>query len=278
MRADARAVVEAGPDGKPCYRTLRSAAPLLLRPTANGLHVVGGAAGPLGGDDVSLEMVVGSGAALVVRTLAASVALRGPVDRQAGNRGSADLCRREGVSEQPHSRFTVSASVGAGASLRWLPEPGVAASGCRHVTLSRLDLSAGATVIWRDEVVMGRHSEQTGAWACSLDVDLAGEPLLRHCMSVGPGAPAWDGPAVVGRARAVGSILVVGSPGGLALEGTPGRWPPPRPRAGPGGQACSDRVAVLSLPGPGLLVSAMAPTALSLRRLLHGALEHGLGD
>lgn len=242
---------------------------MLLRPTADGLHLVGGAAGPLGGDDLSLDLEVGSGAALVVRTVAASVALRGSPDQRASRQGSSELRHVDAISEQCHSRFTVSARLGPGASLRWLPEPGVAAAGCWHVSLSRLDLAASATAVWRDEVVMGRHGEQPGAWSSSLSADLAGNPLLRHCLSVGPGSPAWDGPAVVGRARAVGSILVVGSPG-VSLEGTSGGQLPSGHMARE--LTDTDRVTVLSLPGPGLLVSAMAATSLSLRRLLQGAL------
>ncbi|PZS22877.1 MAG: hypothetical protein DLM54_02315 [Acidimicrobiales bacterium] len=67
----------------------------------------------------------------------------------------------------------------------------------------------------------------------------------------------------------MGSILVVGSPG-VSLEGTSGGQLPSGHMARE--LTDTDRVTVLSLPGPGLLVSAMAATSLSLRRLLQGAL------
>jgi len=269
VRAEARAVVEAADDGRLIYRVLRSAAPLLLRPAANGLYLVGGAGGPLAGDEVSLDLEVGPGAELVLRTVAASVGRPGAPVRAAGQAspdGRAVDAGPDAPDDGPWSRFTVTARVAAGASLRWLPEPGVASTGCRHVVISRLDLDDGATVIWRDEVVLGRHGEDAGAWSSSLSADLAAAPFLRHCLTVGPGAPAWDGPAIAGRARAVGSMLVV--------EPSWGSGPPPL--GGPQGEAAGDRVVMLALPGPGILVSALATTALGLRRLLDQALAQSI--
>jgi urease accessory protein len=53
---------------------LRSDPPLVLRATPAGLHLVGGAAGPLGGDELALDITVGAGACLVVRSAAATLA------------------------------------------------------------------------------------------------------------------------------------------------------------------------------------------------------------
>jgi urease accessory protein len=40
-------------------------------------------------------------------------------------------------------------------------------------------------------------------------VNLDGHPLYRHELAVGPDADGWNGPAVLGTARATGSVLLV---------------------------------------------------------------------
>ncbi|MDQ1375363.1 MAG: urease accessory protein, partial [Actinomycetota bacterium] len=106
-------------------------------------------------------------------------------------------------------RLRVSASVGAGGSLVWHPEPGVAAAGCDHHSEAVVSLESGASLVWREEVVLGRHGEDGGRWTSSLSVDLAGTPLLRHRVELGAGTD-WHSPAVGGGARCHGSVLVVG--------------------------------------------------------------------
>ena len=71
MRACARVVAQADDAGVTRLTGLRSEPPLLLRhtPAAAGaatVHLLGGAAGPLGGDDLRLEIVVGERAQLRV--------------------------------------------------------------------------------------------------------------------------------------------------------------------------------------------------------------------
>ena len=56
---------------------LRSQAPLILRQTPEAVYLVGGAAGPLGGDVLELRIDVRAGATLRLRTAAAAVALPG---------------------------------------------------------------------------------------------------------------------------------------------------------------------------------------------------------
>ena len=67
MRAVARVVAE--PDGRGGTRLarLRSQAPLILRGTPESVYLVGGAGGPLGGDDLTIEIDVRPGAELTVR-------------------------------------------------------------------------------------------------------------------------------------------------------------------------------------------------------------------
>ena len=229
MRARARVVAEADGRGGTRLAVLRSEAPLVLRSTAAALYLVGGAGGPLGGDDLALEVEVGPGARLTLRTAAASIALpgRGP------------------------SVVTVDVTVAAGATFEWLPEPVVAARGCDHRLQSSIVLDAGARLVWREELVLGRHREGPGSVITQLHVDLDGAPLLRHELAVGHLHPAGAGPAVTAGARAVGSVLLVGD-----------GWAPTEPvLLGP-------TAAVLPLAGGGAQVVALADDAISLRGLL----------
>jgi len=76
----AHATVVAERDSRAMTRctTLRSSPPISLRPTTEGLHLVASAAGPIGGDDVCIDITVADAAALTIRTIAAQVALPGP--------------------------------------------------------------------------------------------------------------------------------------------------------------------------------------------------------
>jgi urease accessory protein len=217
---------------------IRSAAPIHVRQTPDGVYLVGGAAGPLGGDDLLLEIEVASGATLVVRSAAASLALPG--------------------SRRGPSTVTVHARVAPGGTLYWLPEPVIAGGGCDHRIFNRIDLAPGATVVWRDELVLGRGDEEPGRMESRIDATIAGRPLLRNLLTVGPGTPGWDGPAVIGSAGAAGSMLAAG----------PGLPAGPFPVAALGGSA-----SILALAGPGALACALAPDSLKLRELLDRALE-----
>lgn len=233
MRAAARVVASLGAGGRPSLSTLRSEVPLVLRATGGAeVHVVGGAAGPLGGDRLRLEIVVEAGAHLTVRTAAAAIVLPGAA-------GEA-------------SQYDIDARVADGASLHWLPEPTVAAGGCRHLATATVALAPTASLVWRDELVLGRHGETSGSLTSRTSVEVGGRPLLRQELAVDPSSPTWHSPAVVDRARAVGSTLVVDP-----------RWTEEWASVvlGPG-------AAVLPLDGPAALVSVVAPDAVELRRLL----------
>ncbi|GAA1647016.1 urease accessory protein UreD [Catellatospora bangladeshensis] len=236
MRALARIVAEADGRGGTRLARLRGEPPLQLRHTPDGsgaatVHLIGSAAGPLGGDDLRIEIEVGAGAVLCVRTVAASIALPG----------------RDGS----RSRVSVTAAVAGGGELRWLPEQLVAAAGCHHLALSTVELAEGARLLWREELICGRHGEQPGDAVISTSVNYGGAPLLRQSLTVGPATPGWDGPAVLGGSRATGSLLHVD------------------PAAAPGGPEVLGPTAVrLPLSGPATLVSATADDAHRLRGFL----------
>jgi urease accessory protein len=195
VRAEARLVAE--PDGRGGTRlsTVYGEPPLLPRRTGHRgathaeVHLVGGAAGPLGGDDLRIDVEVRPGARLVVRTVAASLA-------------------QPSLPSAP-STLTVTVTVGGNGALAWLPEPTIAVTGCDHLNRSIVDLDDGAELLWREEIVAGRHGEPPRDLGMAMTVRYAGRTLLRHDLSIGPRAKGWNGPAVIG-ARAAGTLLVVG--------------------------------------------------------------------
>ena len=254
MKASAHLVAEARPDGGTRLTALAGQAPLLLRqtdpaweqppsPDAAGtalVHLVGGAAGPLGGDELRCSVDVGPGARLRVRSIAASVALPGPHGRE--------------------SSLEITAQVAAGAALSWSPQPMIAARGAWHRTTARVDLAEDARLVWREETVLGRHGEESGSIATRLRVSRAGRVLLDQTLAVGPRYPGSLGAAVTGADRAVGTIVIV-NPAWAHVD--PADRLTLAPRDDTGGA-----IAVLPLPGPAVVVSALAPDGLALRRLL----------
>ncbi|WKX73929.1 urease accessory protein UreD [Streptomyces sp. XD-27] len=209
-------------------------------PGASEAHValVGAMSAPLGGDRLRLTAAVEEAAALRVTSTAATIALPG----------------RDGA---PATYDTV-LSVGDGARLRWLPEPLISAHGSDLTMTTRVDLAPTARLVLREEQVLGRAGEPPGRLTTRLTVHRAGRPLLDQELAYGPGAPGWDGAAVLGGHRAVGQLLVVDP----ALADRP-----PRP-------VLLGETAVLTpLAGPALLVTAVAGDALRLRRLLDDASE-----
>jgi urease accessory protein len=234
LLATARLRAEADGSGATRLAVLRSEPPLLLRPTGPGtVHLVGGAAGPLGGDRLRIEVTVGPGACLAVRAVAASLALPG----------------RDGAP----SRLSVVARVSAGGRLAWLPEPLIAAGRCRHVTDTTIDVAAGASLLWRDELVCGRHGERPGDVTVSTTLRIDGRVVYRHDLATG--GPGWSGPAVLGDARAVGSLLVVDP---AWAEGGPH---PAR--------VLAPTAAAMPLAGPAVLITALGPDTPTVRRLLN---------
>ena len=235
-----RAVVQARwEEGATRLTTLRSDPPVTLRATASAVYLAASAAGPLGGDAVDVEVDVGGGAAIDVRTVAATLVLPGPT----GLPSTSDY----------------SISVGRGGLLRWLPEPTVAVRGCDHRAVTRIDLAAGAGLVWREELVLGRHSEEGGSVLQRLEIDRVGAPLLRTEHALGPRWPGSTGPAGSAGHRAVGILVVVGPP--AVVVG---------PVAVPGAGAHN---ACAELASDAVVVWGVASTATALRSMLDRALQ-----
>ena len=233
MEAFARIVACADRPGRTAVTVLRGEPPLLPRctgprggPVAE-VHLVGGAAGPIGGDRLRIDVEVGPGAALVLRTVAATVALPGPT-------GEA-------------SSSTLSVRVASGGRFAWLPEPLVAAAGCDHVSESIVELDGGAHLVWRDELVAGRHGEQPGRLRQATRIRYDGVAVLHQELAIGPGT-VWTSPAVLGGARVAGNLVVV----------SPGQDPP--------AAASVAGAALMPLTGPAALWAGVATDVPTLRR------------
>ncbi|MFF3751919.1 urease accessory protein UreD [Streptomyces sp. NPDC002018] len=239
VRATARIV--ATPTGLP---VLAGEGPLALRRTrATGpgarVTVIGAMSAPLGGDRLAIEAEVREGARLTVDAAAATVALPG---RAAGP-----------------AHYDVRLTVGENAELNWLPQQLVSAYGSDLRMRTRVELAGTARLTLREEQILGRHGEGPGTLHTRLTVLRAGRPLLDQELAYGPGAPAgWDGGAVLGGHRAVGQLLLVGP----EFEEKPAM-----PRL------LGESAVLTPLAGPAVLVTAVAPDALRLRRVLDEVLD-----
>jgi urease accessory protein len=181
----AASVYAAAAGGRTRLTTLRSDGPLQLRPTPGAVYLAAGAGGPLRGDAWDLDIDVGPGADLTIRSTAATVALAG---------------RGDGW-----STFRVRASVADGARLRWLPEPTVAADGACHRSIAEIALAPGARLTWREESVLGREGELGGRLVVCTYAHRGEQPLLRSELALS----GQSDPVVRGGHRAMGSMLVV---------------------------------------------------------------------
>jgi urease accessory protein len=204
---------------------------------------VGSAAGPIGGDRFDLSVRVARGASLELRAAAATLVLPGPTRDGTGCPSTIDqrVCVEEG------------------AVLRWSPEPQILVAGCDHRVTSEVDLAPDASLVWKEEVVLGRHGEPTGSLLQGLRVDRAGRPLVRSELPVGPRWPGSSSAAGLGAARAVGSLLVVGPLARMVV-------PPIDDR--PNGI----RAAVMELADDAVVVNVVGPRPDAVRRALAAAM------
>ncbi|MFF1303483.1 urease accessory protein UreD [Streptomyces sp. NPDC058307] len=222
---------------------LESDGPLALRRTRGSgaetrVVLVGAMSGPLGGDHFTVQANVLTGARLRVGSAAATIALPGQTKGEA--------------------RYDVRLTVADGGELRWLPEQLISAGGSDLYVTTRIDLASTSRLVLREEQVLGRVGEEPGRLSSRLVLRVAGRTVLDQELSCGPGAPGgWDGPAVLAGHRAVGQLLVVRPE--FADEPVPA-------------QVLGEGAAVMPLAGPAALVTAVAPDARLLRRVLDAAL------
>jgi len=227
-------------DGPFHLRRLRTAG------SAAKVGIIGAMSAPLGGDRLTLDITAEDRAELEVTTAAATLALRGPTTSAA--------------------TYDVRLTVGEHASLRWLPQPLISATGSNLHQTYTVELAATARLTLREEQLLGRAGEEPGHLVSRILVHRAGRPLLDQQTAYGAPEPGWDGPAVLNGHRAVGQLLIVA--------------PRLDHRQDPIllGEGTKDGCAVLAplAGGPALLATAIAPTTSTLRKLLDEAYAHAL--
>ncbi|MGW4099498.1 urease accessory protein UreD [Mycobacterium sp. NPDC004974] len=134
------------------------------------LHLISTAATPLGGDTLTVRVVVEAGARLRIRTAAATMVLPGG-----------------------HTLRSVAQwEIEVAGQLDLDPQPTVVAGGSVHHTTTRLRLAESAQVRIRERVQIGRSGEQEGFWSSALYADVESTPLLRHRIELGCGAVGDD--------------------------------------------------------------------------------------
>ncbi|MFF7246023.1 urease accessory protein UreD [Embleya sp. NPDC008237] len=222
--------------GRTVLAELRGQVPLLPREvSAPGdtaeVVFVGGAAGPIGGDDLMLRVEVGAGARLRVRTVAAAVIL---------------------IGDGTPARQRVDLVIGPGGLLEWLPEPVVVAARATFHTHVRAEPASDARLFVQETLVLGRAGEPCGDVRSRWDVVVGGRPVLRQQSAYGPAAhPGWRGPAGTAGGTVVASRLTLPAP--------PDRLP-----SAPGRAVCDPA-------GGGRLVTVTARDAMAARRALAAA-------
>jgi urease accessory protein len=140
------------------------------RTDADTVHLVSSVATPLGGDTISMRVVVEPGARLTVRTVAATVTLPGP------------------TTTESHAVWELDVA----GELDLDPEPTIVAATSRHFTTTRLALSGAGSLRLRERVQIGRTNERQGFWSGSIYADVDDAPLLRHRVELGNGSFADD--------------------------------------------------------------------------------------
>lgn len=232
MQARARIVAETDSTGSTRLVDMRDAAPIGLRWTRDAVYLVSTAQGLVGDDDLELEITVRPGATLHIRSAAATLAYA-----------------------SSGARLSIRASVGSGGTLNWRPEPLIATRYCDLTVNAEITLAGDASLDWTEECLLGRFGEEPGNLNVSISIDRAGRPLLRHQLLVGAASPSWDGPAVLGGARAVGYRIAVG--GASRATGSGSDW------------------AVMRLDDDSHVITGLAQDYASLRRAMTEAqLDH----
>ncbi|MFE1592461.1 urease accessory protein UreD [Nocardia sp. NPDC058705] len=136
------------------------------------VHLIGTAATPLGGDELDITIVVRPGARLVVRSVAATIALPGA----------------NTLLSNAHWHF----DIGEGGELDFDPEPTIVAGGAHHHVVTTVQMAPDARLRLRERVQLGRSGEDGGGWRGDLLADLGEVPLLRHRLELGAGSTTDD--------------------------------------------------------------------------------------
>jgi urease accessory protein len=186
-------------DAAGVLREVRSAPPLTLRQVRAeqdglcALCLIGSAAGPLPGDQLTLRLDVRPGAQGSLVATGATIA-QGRSSPAGG--------------DQP-ARIQIIVTVAERASLDADPGALIVCAGSRVEVEVRIRLAEDARLRWREVVVLGRSDEVPGQATLDWDVRRAGRPLLRqHIDLTDPGHTRW--PGLFGPHRVLDTELLVG--------------------------------------------------------------------
>jgi urease accessory protein len=161
-------LIVARPDRRP---RIECSGGLTARTTlADTVHLISAAATPLGGDTISIRVIVEAGARLALRSAAATIALPGAHTLLS------------------HASLTLEVMGALDVDL----EPTIVAGGATHLSAVTAAIDAAGTLRLRERVQIGRSDERHGLWSGSLHADAKGQPLLRHRVEIGTGAVADD--------------------------------------------------------------------------------------
>jgi urease accessory protein len=194
---DSEVLIVARPDRRP---RIECRGGIAARSTlADTVHLISAAATPLGGDTISIRVVVEAGAQLALRSAAATIALPS--------------------AETPLSRAQFDLEVAGTLDIDL--EPTIVAGGAAHWSTVGAVIDGAGILRLRERVQIGRSDERTGFWSGTLRADAKGQPLLRHRVELGVGAVADD---ALSAPRACISELrypadeLAAPPGGVVLD------------------------------------------------------------
>lgn len=195
------------------------------------VHLVSSVTAPLGGDELELVVEVGAGAHLVLRGVAATLAL--PGHRPGG------------------SRATVRIDIADGGSVQYLPEPTVVTARACHEAQFSAHLAGGARLRTREVLVLGRFDERPGDLVSTVRVRRDGLPALHQTQRIGVAALDASAAHLAGR-RVLGTeVLFWGEDPAAALS--------------------HDWWSLVPLARGGSLATALAPDAVTAARWLNAA-------
>lgn len=152
------------------------------------LCLVGTAAGPLAGDDLTLSLHLRAHARARLTATGAMIA--------------------QGRTDGLRSTVRTRVSLDTGAQLTADPGPLIVCAGARVDLGVRIDLAADAVVSWRETIVLGRAGAPAGAATIKWDVTVAGTPLLRQLLDLSD-AGAQRSPSLFAGATVMTSELLV---------------------------------------------------------------------
>lgn len=183
--AGGRALVSMGAAGSTDRPVIR---PILMASDEGGATVSLMPEGALllAGDAIAIDVFVGPGVRLELVEPAGTVAYA-----MDGGRASWD----------------VAIELAPAATLVWAGEPFIVAEGATVDRSTTIRQGVGASMAWRETVVLGRYAERPGSLHQELRVTGQNDvPLLLEELEVGPASSRL----LLGGARALGSVLVLG--------------------------------------------------------------------